>query len=467
MQIVVIMVFIVGFAAMQLPVSAAPSWLLAPAVTVYVLIAAAIASLDSQTALRTLRNRGELPRAAARRHSILTGLGRLWLVAGTAWLVLLGYGEWIMISLKLVYVPLIGTVLLFVPFFIALLGVWWAEYPFYIAIKRQVAEQQRLTGVQMRGGWSPGEYFSYNIRHNLLFLAVPVGAVVLIGDCLDLYLAPLLPEDSAGAIMLAAILLTSVCVFTLAPLAIVRIWRTEKLPPGELRSELEDVSRSLKLRYRDLLVWRSGGMIINAGVLGLIGPARYVLLTDAMIEHMDRRCIKAVFAHEAGHIVSHHILYSVIFAMAAAGVSMLASTAVASATGMVDWAADIISMAILLAAWGFGFGWLSRRFERQSDVIAAWTIDRPADAPDSDAVTAEGAATFSWSLQKIAELNGLRRSQFNWRHGSIENRINYILSLAATGRGKSEINRTVKRIKLGLWLVLICSLAAGAAISVF
>ncbi len=463
MQIVVIMAFIAGFSAMQLPIAARPNWLIAPAGLVYVLIAVAIAALDSQAALRTLRNKGELSQAAARRHGMLTGLSRFWLITGVAWLVLMGYGKWIMISLRLAYVPLVGTVLLFVPFLIALLGVWWAEYPFYLAVKRLVAEQQRLAGVQMRDGWSPGEYLSYNIRHNLLFIAVPVCAIILISDCLNLYLGPLLPEDSAGAILLAAVLLAALGVFVLTPIVIVRIWRTEKLPPGELRSELEEISRALRLRYRDILVWRSGGMIINAGVLGLIAPARYVLLTDAMVEHMDRRCIKAVFAHEAGHIVSHHILYSVVFAIAAACVSMLAATAVTYATGLADWAADIASMAILLAAWGFGFGWLSRRFERQSDVLAAWIIDRPADTPAGDTVTAEGAATFSWSLQKIAELNGIRRGQFNWRHGSIAARINYILGLAAAGRGRSEIDRTVKRIKLGLWLVLVCSLAAGMA----
>lgn len=462
MQIIIIMAFIVGFSALQLPIAAEPGWLIVPAGIAYVLIAVAIATAGSQTSLRTMRNKGEMSRSATRRHGMLVMLSRIWLVVGTAWLVLMGYGEWI--ESQFVHLPLIGAVVLFVPFLVALLGVWWAEYPFYRAVKQRVAEQQRLAGVNMRDGWSLGEYFSYNIRHSLLFIAVPISLIVLISDCLGLYLAPLLPPDSADAILLSATLLAAICVFLFAPLIIVRIWRTERLQPGPLRDELEEIGRSLKLRYRDILIWRSGGMIINAGVMGLIGPVRYVLLTDAMIEHMDRRCTKAIFAHEAGHIVSHHILYSVIFAMSAAVLSQLATLGISATMELTDWAVDITSMVILLLFWGFGFGWLSRRFERQSDVLAAWTIDRPAETPESEIITAEGAATFSWSLQKVAELNGIRRDQFNWRHGSMATRINYILALAATGRGRSEIDRTVRRIKLGLWLALACSLAGGVAV---
>ncbi|HAU38600.1 MAG TPA: Zn-dependent protease with chaperone function, partial [Phycisphaerales bacterium] len=69
-----------------------------------------------------------------------------------------------------------------------------------------------------------------------------------------------------------------------------------------------------------------------------------------------------------------------------------------------------------------GFGWVSRRFERQCDVQAAWAMSGAAPGDRAAVITPEGAATFAWALQQIARLNGIAPEQFNWRHGSIARR---------------------------------------------
>ena len=116
-----------------------------------------------------------------------------------------------------------------------------------------------------------------------------ISLIVLAIDALHLYLYPALPVRIAEPVVLAASALAAMGVFLLMPAMIVRIWKTGPLPPGPLRDRLEDISRRLKLRYRHILVWRSGGMVANAGVMGIVGPLRYVLLSDALLEQMPER----------------------------------------------------------------------------------------------------------------------------------------------------------------------------------
>lgn len=460
MQFLVLSAFVVVLLLLEMPISAEPSWLIAPALVVYFTLAALICQVGTLLSLRSLRGEGELTSSAIRAHGLMSLASRIWLVAGLGGLVLLGYGKWVMIDLHLGAIPLAGKAVVLAPFIAALLLTWYLEYPFYAVMKRQLAAQQMLAGTNIRPGWTLGEYLAYNVRHHLLFIAVLVGLIILIYDILSLYVGPPLPENVAYYVLPGGTAAGALLVFLFAPLLIVRIWRTRRMGDGELRSELENLCRELKFKCRDILIWQSGGMVVNAGVMGLLGRLRYILLTDALLEHMDRRCIKAIFAHEAGHIISHHIFYSAIFAVTTVVFSVTGAVALAAVAGWDDWTVDILSLAVLLAAWGIGFGYLSRRFERQSDVLAAWAVDRPSAGEDDGRITPEGAATFAWALQRVAQLNGIPQGQFNWRHGSIAKRVRYVLHLGGTGGGRGEIDKTVHRIKMGLWVAL------GAAITI-
>jgi hypothetical protein len=87
----------------------------------------------------------------------------------------------------------------------------------------------------------------------------------------------------------------------------------------------------------------------------------------------------------------------------------------------------------------------------------------PAD--DSDVVTPEGAGVFARALQNIARLNGISARRFNWRHGSIASRIEYLLKLTSAGGGKSAIDRPIRRIKIALWIALAVASAAVVLLS--
>ncbi len=309
---------------------------------------------------------------------------------------------------------------------------------------------------------------------------------------------PAVPSNDLAQWILAGGMVASACaVFVVAPALIVRIWRTGTMPRGQLRARLEAICRRMKLRYRDILIWRTGGMISNAGVMGLIPQVRYILMSDALLTQMTPHEVEAIFAHEAGHIVSHHIFYSAIFAVTTMILATCAADLLKSWLGMGDLEFNLAALAILMAFWAGGFGWLSRRFERQSDVIGAWAMGRafsqggepamdpagesamtavalPAEAapapaagdttPADGRITPEGAAVFARALQRVAELNGLPPNKRNWRHGSIAWRVQYILWLGAMGKGREEIDRLVRRIKIGLWVSLGASIALWAVL---
>src|SRR5690606_775026 len=84
---------------------------------------------------------------------------------------------------------------------------------------------------------------------------------------------------------------------------------------GELRERLEDLCRRIGLTYRRILIWESDGMVVNAAVMGLLRPVRYMLLSDGLLEMMDDRKIEAVFGHEAGHVKNRHIQYYLLVAV--------------------------------------------------------------------------------------------------------------------------------------------------------
>ena len=461
---VILAAFILVFMLVEAPsLALGPAWVFA-ATAVYLLGAAALAAATTRISLRGLsRSASPLP-ATIRVHNVLFLLTQGWLVVGLAAIILLGYGRWVWQDISLGGLPLVGKATVLGPFIAALMLTWLLDYPFYRAVRRHIAQQQAQAGILVRPGWRLGEYLAYNVRHHLLFVAVPIGLIALAIDVLQLYVHPRLPEAIADYLITGGTVAAAAAVFVTAPLLIARIWKTAPLEPGPLRQRLEEICRRLKLRYRDILLWRSGGMIANAGVMGVAGRFRYVLLSDVLIEHMEQQHIESIFAHEAGHIVSRHIPYSVLFAVATVAICGMAGDFLAARLNAPYWAGQMLAVAMLAAAWAGGFGWLSRRFERQSDVIAAWALAGQAPQGGEDKrITPEGAATFAQALQRVAQLNGIPARQHNWRHGSISRRISYVLWLGSKGGTRQEIDRTVRGIKIGLWIALA---AAGAIAAV-
>ncbi len=478
MQILVIIGFVTVLLTSQMPTVQRPWWASVAAIDVYLVVNAILAYSNALVTLGGVR--------AARRSRggrIIHVTARVWLIGGAGAVMWMGFGRLVMETLGLGDFPLVGEMVILSPFIAALITSWAFEYPIYRASRRRAARAPAYVSDQTEpqtppkpAVWSFGEYLSYNIRHNLLFIAVPISLIILLTDAFHIYLADAIPPPARAPATVAAVGLSVGLVFLAAPLMIARIWRTEPLETGPLRQDLENICRALKLRFRELLRWNSGGVIANAGVMGLVGPVRYVLLSDGLLEHMDRRGIRAIFAHEAGHVINHHVFYGVMFAVSAAGACFFAGELAGVLAERMAWpayTAQIVSVMCLLLAWGFGFGYISRRFERQCDVVAAWLAGMQKTCPGQIAqrargeprtITLEGASVFARSLHQVAQLNGIPIRRRNWRHGSIANRIDYIMDLAERSGDSGQIDRTVRRLKSVLLLAAAAFVAAVIAV---
>jgi len=461
MYVVVLIAFITAGALAEMPPIAAGGRFVIPALAAYLAGAVAIGSLRGALSLRAMPAGDQPMRAALVRHNILSLAANAWLIAGLAGLLLMGYGQWVMSGLHLQNVPLVGHVLLVAPFMAAMMINWLLEYRFYRVTKGRILYQQALMGITPRKPWSLREFIGYNLRHQFLFVAVPIALILLLKDTLDLFKARL--GESA---VLAGSAVGAMTVVLIAPTMIVHIWRTIRMPAGPLSDELAKVALAMRLRFRRLLVWRTGGMIANAMVMGLLAPVRYVLLSDALLEQLDTREVRAVFAHEAGHIVGHHLSYMMLFCISSVVLCSSAGELLAWRLRLDGLWAEGMVISLLAAVWLLGFGWISRRFERQSDVVAAWYSGEGGPSPDGR-ISPEGAHAFARSLERIAQLNGISQGQWNWRHGSIRGRVAYVMWLGSTAGNRSDADKPVRRIKAGLWAATALCAATIAARAAF
>jgi STE24 endopeptidase len=470
MQIVIIAAFIVVLAV---PASgefrAGAAWS-AGAVLAYLAITAGLGAVSTVASLRGLKTHKadeDKPVAgpAAPWHERLAILQQFWLVAGLAGLIYIGIGDDLAQRADAGRIPLGADAILICPFVVAMLLGWLVEYPAYRALRLRRA-----------AGAAPGqvlrlrEFLSYNFRHHFLFVALPLGLIFLLRDCLHFFVVAELvrvwPQDRIGAVVELASVAIAGGIFIISPMLIRLIWRTSSLAAGSLREELEAMCRALRLRYRDILVWNTSCSVANAAVMGLVGTFRYVLVSDALIAAMDRNSLKAVFAHEAGHIASRHILFMALF-MAAVAMGSSALVAPLPEWLQANTYANVTFTCLIVAVYVLGFGWISRGFERQSDVIAAWVcsadLNDPAwPAKSGGRITPQGANTFAFALSQVARMSGASINQRNWRHGSIASRINYLMWIAATGQTRQCIDRPMRRRK---WAIALGFVLSGAALA--
>ncbi len=283
-----------------------------------------------------------------------------------------------------------------------------------------------------------------------------------------------------------------------SPLFVRLAWPTRSLPAGALRRRLERVAHRVGFRFTDILVWDTGGMMLNACVTGVLPGFRYVLLTDALIETMSPLEVAAVFGHEIGHVAHRHLLYLGFFFVGSLGVLSLLADGVAAGVAVLARSAWVpawsplqsgaaVEAVILLALLGLYFwlvfGYLSRRFERQADVFGSKVVscDLPGCPPHTDldgdllsqpdraravppTLCPVGIRIFAEALATVARANGLERTWRSWRHGSIAGRIAFLEGLRDSEHER-RFQRGVRRLCWALGIVLTLALFTACWLS--
>ncbi|MCX5672283.1 MAG: M48 family metallopeptidase [Planctomycetota bacterium] len=334
--------------------------------------------------------------------------------------------------------------------------------------------------------WTLPRYLEFMFRQYLLIILVPLLVLVAADDAIGRLLgSPEMHPLSAAVLVgfLAVALALAGPWFRLC-------WRTAPLPEGGLRDRLQSLADRAGVRIGNILVWRTNVTIANGCMVGMVAPLRYILVTDALLMSLAPEEIEAVFAHEVAHVKFRHVALYMVMALGGASAGVLAGTGAA----MLDasaWTANLAVGAAVLAYWGLGFGFVSRRCELECDLYAVRATACPVDCspPDAGARTGRrGAAeprpagpgaealprgicehrvtAMAAALRRIARLNGSAETARGWRHFSIARRCRFLGDALADPLLASRLERRLRRIKMAVVLgVFVLMAAAGVAIS--
>jgi STE24 endopeptidase len=385
----------------------------------------------------------------------------------------------------------IDDLVVMMPFFLGTILSWAVQFPAEKAIRRVACEQAVAGQATGRSMWRLGEYLIFNIRHQLLLIVVPMAGILVAYDLSAKYSMQLWRKTHLEYAEQVALMLAAGGMFVISPVILRYVWSTAVLPSDGLRARLQSICDHIRLRYREILVWKSDGVVVNAAVMGLIAPMRYILLSDGLLETMNEKQVEAVFGHEAGHVKHHHIHYYLLFAalsmLTVGGILWLVWEYLPYARAQrwfhvsrSDWnnILDLAAMVLVLLCWIVGFGWVSRRFERQADVFGVrcvgWNIHEcgpdcqvhnpPAGkAPHRNALCPQAADIFAEALHRIAILNGIAPHARSWRHSSIASRMDFVRLLARDPGQVRKFNRTVFLCKA----ILVLGTATGCAIGAY
>lgn len=378
---------------------------------------------------------------------------------------------------------ILGDLVVLIPFVANFLIVWIMVYPAESVLRFD--STGALPGqLDNPPRWRFGAYLGFHLRHFILVAAVPLTLILFAAELTRGYDEAII--SWTGWLWTPDALLAAVAflVFLVAPAMLRRLWSTTPLAAGEVREQLERCAARIGMKYREILVWQTDGIMINAAAMGLLPRVRYVLLSDALLDTMNNEQVEAVFGHEAGHVRHHHIQYFLAFAvvgwvLVAALMELLAALATslklpAESSFM---AIETLSVVVTLAFWGIGFGWVSRRFEWQADLFGAQCVtpqpaactlpcsvhpDRQSARNEPGRVCMTGAAIFASALERVAALNGIPRDERSWRHSSIQHRVGRLFSLAGDAARAERFHRGVRRLQR----VLVTVAVAGSIASV-
>ena len=356
------------------------------------------------------------------------------------------------------------------PFLLALVGGWYSWAP----IERRLIDATLMrsldAGEPVHAPPTPGQIVRDRARHALAIGAIIISLIlawaetaVVLGESLY-HRGVLGSADTASAAVAAAQFAVSIPVLILAPVLIRWVWDTVPITEGDLHERVTGLCARHRVRFRKILIWRTRGAMLNGAVVGIAGPLRYILLTDALIERLPDPHLDAVIAHEVAHVKRKHLpwLLGATAVAAAAGGTLVtlaprvlpAQTLPPMSRGELDAAAVVVSV---FAAF-IVFGMVSRRFERQADAFAVQDGSAHAGA---SAVTAPAAAAMAGALERVARLNHIPAERFGYRHGSIATRARRVRALVNTPLQRVPVDATVRTIKV---TTVVAAAAVVAAI---
>lgn len=351
--------------------------------------------------------------------------------------------------------PTLGA-LLFLSLFLAYLAIiWGASY----SVQRAV----------FNGVVSKKEFVLSNISFSLPAL-FPWFILSLTADLLAMVeWAPLKKflSTMAGELTYIGVFVAAIAVF--APVLIKRLWHCKPLDDPAVKRKLEAICHKTGLKYADILKWDLfGGHMITAGVMGLVGRFRYILVTPALLNSLNDEQIEAVMLHEIGHVQKHHMLFYLLFFAGFIVCSVLFFEplglllyilpvyGIFQFIGIDQFTAHSIMSSLVLIIlfilyFRLVFGLYMRNFERQADLhIFNFKSD---------------AIPMITTFYRIAAYSRQAMDKPNWHHFSIGQRIRFLEKCQAFPQLINRHHAKVKKMILYYFVTAIAICLMGYSIN--
>jgi Zn-dependent protease with chaperone function len=304
--------------------------------------------------------------------------------------------------------------------FLLHLGVIWTwSYPIY----KTIHSSQMTRAAFLRG----------NIAFSSAIL-IPWLLISFLFDLLDLLKMPAFLSTDAGQFFIVGTVLIVFLLF--APWFVVRLWGCQTMAETPVRADLEDFCRQHGFKVGDFMYWPLfGGEILTAGVMGILPRLRYILVTKGLLSFLGIDEMKAVVAHEMGHVRRYHLFFYLVFFVCFSVLTYCLNDVILvfllSNETLLRWAmaSDTLHLTLFSAAYSvpilvmlvvyfrYVFGFFLRNSERQADLYALQLIGHP--------------NTLISSLEKIALFSGHIRDVPSWHHFSIRQRVEFLLAAQA------------------------------------
>ncbi|MFH1136244.1 MAG: M48 family metalloprotease [Pseudomonadota bacterium] len=285
-------------------------------------------------------------------------------------------------------------------------------------------------------GLSRGRFVWSQLRFNIP-VVLPFLILSLVEDVMGLLPRSGLREwlDSPlGDLTFYLVFVSGLVVFF--PLLIRPLWGLQPLPASPLRASMESFCGKHGFAYREIMLWPLyEGEGLTAGVMGLAGRWRYILVTKSLLRILDPGELEAVLAHELGHVKKRHLFYYLLFfvlffillthalgpilfdfglylALLTPPVRDVLLSPEPGGGAALSAALIVPTLVLVILYFRFILGAFMRNFERQADLFAFGLTG-----------TIKGLVN---SLEKIALYSGQSRRAPSWHHYSIAERVDFL-----------------------------------------
>lgn len=271
--------------------------------------------------------------------------------------------------------------------------------------------------------------FAWNTLKTNLPIILPWLCLSLFADLLQQTNSPLIRRVMASAWGEEAVFLTFfLCLATVFPVLVTRMWGCTPMPPGPARQRIEAFCQRQGMAYAEILLWPlHEGQALTAGVMGITRRFRYLLITPALLEVMSPEEVDAVIAHEIGHVKRRHLPIFLLLFIGFGLLSQLASLPVLLLLSRSDLFYEMIHLTtnkggsawalvstvpmflLMILYFRYVVGFFMRNFERQADLYA---LQATGDS-----------APLIRVFERIAWLSGDIRDLPSWHHFGLGQRI--------------------------------------------